>query len=293
MTIETAASGDGVKIAYESTGAGTPVLFIHEFGGDMRSWQGQVDALSDRFQCVRFNARGYPPSDVPPPGRYSQPLATADAIAVLDALGIGRAHIVGVSMGGYTSLNLAVDHPGRVRSVTVAGCGWGSDPAGRQLFEAEQRTLVSALRDVGWAGIVDSYAMSPARATLRRKSETAWRAFRDGLAEHSSEGSANTMEGVQLTRPTLDDLIPGLARSGRPLLIITGDEDDGAIEANYRLKRTLETASWAVLARTGHAVNLEEPQVFAETFARFVESVDSGAWKPRDRDALVFSSTGL
>src|SRR5690348_18325945 len=77
---------DGVRLYVEETGAGLPVLFLHEFAGDHRSWEPQVRALSRRYRCVTYSARGYPPSDVPDdPGAYSQARAVADAIAVLDA----------------------------------------------------------------------------------------------------------------------------------------------------------------------------------------------------------------
>src|SRR3954462_6760929 len=97
---------DGVRLHVEETGAGCPVLFVHEFAGDHRSWEPQVRSLSRRYRCVTYAARGYPPSDVPAdPTAYSQDLAVADALAVLDHLGIELVHVVGLSMGAFCTLH--------------------------------------------------------------------------------------------------------------------------------------------------------------------------------------------
>ena len=117
-----ATSEGGVGLHYEEAGEGTPVLFIHEFAGDHRSWEPQVRFLSRRHRCVTYAARGYPPSDVPTdPEAYSQDLAVADALAVLDHLGVERAHIVGQSLGGWAAMGLAIAHPDRVGS-SADGC---------------------------------------------------------------------------------------------------------------------------------------------------------------------------
>jgi pimeloyl-ACP methyl ester carboxylesterase len=89
---------DGVNLYFEQSGQGEALVFVHEFGGDHRSWEPQVQHLRERYRCVVFSARGYPPSDVPAdPQAYSQEHARDDVIAVMDHLGIGRAHLVGLS----------------------------------------------------------------------------------------------------------------------------------------------------------------------------------------------------
>src|SRR5207248_4176373 len=118
------ATADGVSLYYEETGSGTPLLFSHEFAGDHRSWAPQVRELGRRYRCITYSARGYPPSDVPDaPEAYSQERAVADAVAVLDHLGIERAHVVGLSMGGFCALHLGLSRPERALSLVVAGCG--------------------------------------------------------------------------------------------------------------------------------------------------------------------------
>src|SRR3989442_5525126 len=113
---------DGVALHYEETGAGTPLVFVHEFGGDARSWEPQVRYFSRLYRCIAYNARGYPPSDVPEDfDRYSQERARDDIRSVLDALHIERAHVVGLSMGAFATLHFGLAYPQRALSITVAG----------------------------------------------------------------------------------------------------------------------------------------------------------------------------
>src|SRR3954449_3133854 len=110
---------DGVRLYVEEAGAGFPVLFVHEFAGDHRSWEPQVRTLSRRYRCVVYSARGYPPSDVPrEQDAYSQARAVADAVAVLDALEIERAHVVGLSMGGFATRPLGLRDRKRTRLIS-------------------------------------------------------------------------------------------------------------------------------------------------------------------------------
>lgn len=109
-------TSDGVRLYAEATGSGLPVLFIHEFAADHRTWSRQVDALSGTFRCVTYASRGYPPSEVPPEQeRYNYLRQADDAIDVLDAFGIARAHVVGLSMGGFCALQLGIRYPAMAR----------------------------------------------------------------------------------------------------------------------------------------------------------------------------------
>ncbi len=120
---------DGTRLYYEEVGAGSAVIFVHEFAGDYRTWEPQLRHFARSHRCITFSQRGYPPSDVPEdPAHYSQEIARDDVIALLDALGIDKAHIVGHSMGGYTALHVGIRAPQRCISVVAAGVGWGSLP---------------------------------------------------------------------------------------------------------------------------------------------------------------------
>ena len=104
----------------------------------------------------------------------------------------------------------------------------------------------------------------------------------DQLAEHSSLGSANTMRGVQARRPSLYDLEDQFTRLAVPTLIVAGDEDDNSLQPSLFLKRTIPASGLLVLPKTGHTLNLEEPDAFNRALAEFFAQVDAGRWLPRD-----------
>lgn len=287
-------TNDGVRLHVEEAGDGPPVLFVHEFAGDHRSWEPQVRALSRRYRCIAYSARGYPPSDVPEDAAaYSQDRAVADAIAVLDALDVDRAHVVGLSMGGFATLHLGLRHPGRARSLVVAACGYGAQPERQKAFREESNVIADAFADEGAAEVAKRYAVGPARVQFQNKDPRGWAEFAAQLAGHSSAGSAMTMRGVQGARPSLYDLTDGLAALSVPTLIVAGDEDEGVLEPSLMLKRTIPAAGLAVLPKTGHTVNLEEPELFGRLVERFFADVENGAWGPRDPRSLATSTTGM
>jgi len=285
---------DGVTLHVEETGEGEPLLFIHEFAGDHRSWEPQVRFFSGSFRCITYAARGYPPSDVPTdPAAYSQTRAVADAVAVLDGLSIARAHVVGLSMGGFTALHLAMAHADRVSSAVVAGVGYGAEPDRADAFRAESMLTGAAFAAEGAAKVAERYALGPARVQFQNKNPRGWAEFAAALAAHSSLGSALTMRGVQAARPSLYALTDELARVRTPVLVLVGDEDEGCLEPAMMLKRTIPAAGLVVLPNTGHTANLEEPDVFNHAVDRFLAAVARGAWRPRDPRSLSASTMGL
>jgi pimeloyl-ACP methyl ester carboxylesterase len=285
---------DGVRLHAEVTGDGAPLLFIHEFAGDHRSWEPQVRRFSGGYRCITYAARGYPPSDVPADGAaYSQQRAVADAVAVLDGLGAGRAHVVGLSMGGFTTLHLTLRHPGRVISAVVAGAGYGAQPERAEAFRAECQATAAAFEAEGSQRVAARYAAGPARVQFQNKNPRGWAEFADALAGHSALGAALTMRGVQAARPSLYGLRDELARVRTPMLIVVGDEDEGCLEPALMLKRTIPSSGLAILPRTGHTANLEEPDVFNEAVDRFLAAVGRSAWRPRDPRSLSASVIGM
>ena len=269
-----ATSADGTRLYSEATGEGTPVLFVHEFAGDHRSWEPQVRELARRYRCVTYDARGYPRSDVPrEPERYSQEHAVQDAVAVLDHHGIERAHVVGLSMGGFCTLHLGLGHPERALSLTVAGCGYGSRPEERDRWRAETEANARMFEAEGSPAAAETYMLGPARVQYRRKDPRGWEESRRWLAEHPATGCALTLRGVQMRRPSLYDLTDRLAAMRLPVLLIAGDEDEQSLEPSLMLRRTIPGAALAVLPGTGHACNLEEPALFNRLLLDFLATV--------------------
>ncbi len=274
MTKQGFATANGTRLYYESTGTGETILFIHEYAGDYRSWESQVRHFSRRFSCVTFNARGYPPSDVPTEtASYSMSRAAADAIAVLDELKVDRAHIVGLSMGSFATLQMAMDYPERCLSAVVVGCGTGAEPSTNAAFQAIFAQSAQTIQDVGMEQYVEKYALGPARKTLLEKDPRGWAQFRAQMAEHDEQGARNTLLGVQSRRPSLWDLKDKLAKIDIPVLLITGDRDDPTLVPNLMLNKTIPRAGLAIIPRSGHAVNLEEPHLFNALVDDFIFSV--------------------
>ena len=273
---------DGVTLYYEEAGAGMPIVFAHEFAGDSRSWEPQVRHFSRRYRCVTYNARGYPPSEVPAEvERYSQDRAREDLRCVLDALAIQRAHVVGLSMGAFATLHFGMAYGARALSLVVAGCGHGALPAQRAQFQDSSRKLATTVLEHGMAYAAATYGQSDVRVQLRDKDPRGFAEFLSHFAEHSPRGSANTMLGYMARRPSLYDLTAEMAQIDAPLLVITGDEDDPTLEPSMLIKRTVPSAALAVLPKTGHLMNLEEPALFNQLLESFFHQVESGRWASR------------
>jgi pimeloyl-ACP methyl ester carboxylesterase len=285
---------DGVRLYYEEAGSGAPVVFVHEFAGDYRSWEPQVRYLSRRYRCIAYNARGWPPSEVPQDvARYSQARAVDDIRSVLDGLEIDKAHIVGLSMGGMATLHFALTYPARARSVLVAGAGYGSEPGEREKFQKEAVVIAGKLEKDGMAAFAEAYAYGPTRVQFQGKDPRGFAEFKAMLAEHSAKGAANTQLGVQKTRPSVFDVEDKLAACRVPMLVVTGDEDWPCLVPGVFIKRTCPTAGLYVIPNSGHTVNLEEPAAFNAALADFLAQVDAGRWPTRDPRAVSQSITGM
>ena len=282
---------NGINLYYEETGAGAPLVFVHEFAGDVRSWHLQVRGLARRYRCIAFNARGYPPSDVPTdPGAYSQQHAVDDIKGVLDHLGIAKAHICGLSMGGYATLIFGLRHPDRALSLTVAGCGYGSVGADRAAFRSDAELVARRFEAEGMAAVADVYSRGPTRVQFIDKDLLGWQEFHDQLARGSAAGHAFTLRGVQMTRPSVFDLERELEGLAVPTLIMTGDEDEPCLEPALFMKRVIPTAGLVVLPKSGHAINLEEPEAFNRALLDFLAAVDAGRWTRRNPASLSKSA---
>jgi pimeloyl-ACP methyl ester carboxylesterase len=284
------AASKGARLYYEEAGRGTAIVFAHEFSGDLRSWEAQMRHFSRRYRCVAFNARGYPPSDVPQfPSLYSHTLAADDIRAVMRHLGIAKAHVVGCSMGAYATIMFGLRYPRNALSLTTVGAGAGGvlDPRQRAQFLRETRAAARRFEEEGLEGAARRYRNAPNRIQLENKDPRGFREFFQRFAEHSAQGHANTLRGVQLRRPPLYAMEKQLARLKVPLLAFVGDEDESALTPNLFIKRACPAARLTVVPATGHLVNVEEPALFNSLTSDFLALVESGRWRPRDPRSLV------
>ena len=272
---------DGVRLYYEEAGRGSAIVFVHEYAGDWRTWEPQMRHFARAYRCITFSQRGYPPSDVPTdPARYGQDIARDDVLALLDALKIAQAHIVGHSMGAYTALHVGMYAPERCISVVAAGCGWGStpDPKQREAMKALAAETGKMFREEGIAAAAAKYADAPMRHAQKHKDPRGHAEFARMLAEHSAEGHAQTMFNLQLKRPTLWEMEEELKRFSVPLLVVVGDEDEPCIDGSVFLKRTVPTAGLQVIPRSGHNICAEEPATFNTALSDLFASAEAGRW---------------
>jgi pimeloyl-ACP methyl ester carboxylesterase len=246
-------ASDGVELYYEEAGQGTPVLFVHEFMGDCRSWAAQLQHFSRHHRCIAYNARGYPP-----------------------------AHIVGLSMGASAAFYFTMRWPQRVLSLTVAGIGSGSMPDARARFRQETEAAATKLLTQGWERNAEAFGASPTRMQLQNKNPGVFAEFIAMVSQHSAEGSALTLRGYQALRPSLGDFKEEMAKCTVPTLIITGDEDEPCLDTSLMLKRDMPSSGLVVMPQTGHTCNLEEPEMFNTMCGKFFDLVESGDFRMLD-----------
>ena len=277
-----AVTSDNVRLYFEETGSGTPILFVHEFAADYASWEPQMRYFSRGHRCISYSARGYTPSDIPAADAYGYEHFRDDVIAVLDHLKIPAAHLVGLSMGAYSALQVGLLAPARALSLTLAGAGSGFEPSRLQGFREQARHHAVEFEKAGGAAVARLTGMGPGRIPFLVKDPRGFQEFYDALARHDAQGSAHTQRGFQGGRPPLSEFESQIQRLDVPTLIIVGDEDDSCIEASLYLKKNIATAGLAMFPKTGHVLNQEEPALFNETLERFLGLAESGRWPTRD-----------
>ena len=266
---------DGVTLYYEDTGAGVPILFIHEFGGDYRSWHRQIPVLSNSYRCITYSARGFLPSGVPADrSQYGQAFSTRDALAVVDHLGLDQAHVVGTSMGSFTSLDFALNHPDRVRSVTLIGNSSGPRDAEEQVNYRE--TWVGheiRLREAdGGDGAVAVLEADPAYQSFQQDDPEGWAIYASNLRGQSAEGAVHVLSTLHWDRRSLFDEQDRLRALDKPVLLATGDDDYYLVgETNALLSEILPNATWRQLPGIGHLVNIERAEAFNALFQEFLD----------------------
>ena len=282
---------NGVSLFYEEVGEGTPLVFVHEFAGDARSWHLQVRFFARRYRTIAYNARGYPPSDVPEdPKAYSQDQAADDIRGLLDALGIKKAHICGLSMGGYATLHFGLRYPERALSLVVAGAGYGSVAGEREKFRRDVEETAMRFERDGMKAVAEFYTKGPTRVQFMDKDPAGWQEFYDMFCEQSAKGHALTMRGVQMSRPSVYELEAGMERMTVPTLIMTGDEDEPCLEPAIFMKRKIPSSGLVVMPKAGHTINLEDPDAFNRAVLDFLTAVDAGRWPLRNPASVSASA---
>ena len=269
-------TGD-IDLHYEETGRGFPLIWCHEFGGDYRSWEPQVRYFGRRYRVITWNYRGYPPSDVPKNGdAYSVEILVEDLRALMKHLGVARAHVGGLSLGGGVALNFGIRHPALTQSLIV--CGAGSGTVNREEFVANAARNADLFEREGAEAKARSFATNATRRGFAEKDPRGFAEFTRHVHDHSGVGSALMTRGVMMKRKTIFELEPELKTIAAPTLIVVGDQDDPCIEPGIFMKRHIPHAGLVMLPMSGHTTNIEEPALFNQHVAEFLASVESGRW---------------
>jgi proline iminopeptidase len=278
-----AVTRDNVRLYFEEAGSGTPILFLHEFAADHTNWEPQLRYFARGHRCIAYSARGYAPSDVPASAEvYTYAHFYTDALAVLDHLEIAKAHFVGLSMGAYSSLQVALNAPERLKSMTLAGVGSGSSLENLEMWRAQCRGNAEQFETLGSGEVAKVTRDAPGRIPFLLKDPRGHADFYAALARHDARGSANTMRSFQGGRPSIYTMTEAIRKAATPALIICGDEDDNCVAPSLFLKQHLPAAGLTFFPKSGHVLNLEEPALFNEMVERFIALAEAGRWSPRD-----------
>ena len=268
---------DDISLYYEDTGVGDPVVFVHEFGGDYRSWAHQVPVVSQTNRCITFSARGFFPSSVPDDqSRYGQMWSTSDVLTVVSRLELDSVHLVGTSMGSFTCLDFALNHPEFVRSLTLVGNSSGprneeEQIKYRQIWIGEELQLRKSLGSDGAVAVLEQ---DPAYQSLQRDAPDAWATYAENLREQPVEGAIHILSTLHWNRRSLFDEESRLRALNKPVLLVTGHDDYYLVEeTNAFLDRVLPTSTWHDFKHTGHLVNIEKCQAFNVLLTEFLQSV--------------------
>jgi len=275
---------DGARLYYEEAGTGLPIVFAHEFSGDLWSWEKQIQHFSRRYRCIAFNARGYPPSEVPKTlSHYSHKQAVDDIAVVMRHLGVSKAHIIGCSMGSRTAMDFGLTYPRMALSLTMIGIGSGGDPRNKAAFVRDTEARARLYEQGGLAVVLQGLRKAENRVQLKRKNPRAFEDFCRRFMEHSAQGCANISRRVQGRRPSLFSLEKPLRELKVPAHVIVGDEDPGAIDSGLFMKQVSPAVRLSVVPATGHLVNLEEPDLMHRLTEDFFALVESKQWRPRGK----------
>ena len=288
------AVSNGIKLYYEEVGKGKPLIFVHEFGSDIREWEQQISWFSREYRCIAYNARGYVPSDVPNnPEQYGYKHSVEDIANLIRFLKIEKAHVVGLSMGAYAALVFGLLYPEMALSIVAAGVGSGAMPEHRKDFASAANNIADKFIKEGSEIVGEELGLGSSRIQLKNKDPRAWQKFVNHLKEHSAEGSSFTMKQYQALRPSLFDFKDDFNKMKVPVLLFLGDEDELCLDINLFLKRNIPASGLHIYPRTGHAINLEEPAFFNSQVHSFLTSVERGHWKQRDKRSDPSQGTTL
>jgi len=245
---------DGVRIYYEDEGRGPALLLTHGYSATLSMWDPQVSALANRYRVLRWDMRGHGASDSPDdPDAYTHTATVGDMAAVLDAAGVDRAVIGGLSLGGFLSLEFHLAHPGRVRALVLCdtGPGYKKDDA-RESWNRYAESFARKYEENGLDALGSSAEVRAAR-------------------HRSAAGLARAACGILVQRDAR--VIESLPAIRVPTLLVVGSEDKPFLAGMRYMADKIAGSVHAIIDGAGHAPNLEKPVEFNAVLARFLDGL--------------------
>jgi pimeloyl-ACP methyl ester carboxylesterase len=256
----------GTSLQYDVRGSGPPVLLLHAFPLNMTMWDPQARALERTHQVVRFDARGFggtPPGD----GLLTMERIADDAVALLDHLGLSKAVVGGISMGGYAAFALLRRHPARVKALVLADTRTAPDSVEAKRARSAQAETV---RREGPPGIADAFLQKGVGDTTRKERPEVVARVKEMILAASARGIVDALAGLAARA----DSGPTLREITVPTLVVCGAEDTlTPVADSEAIQRGVPGSTLEVLPRAGHLSSLEDPAAFNAAVVRFLAAL--------------------
>ncbi len=246
---------DGVGIHYEAQGDGPAILLSHGYGATSQMWAGQIELLSRDHRLIVWDMRGHGRSDSPEEqSRYSESETVADMLAILDAEGVERAVIGGLSLGGYMSLAFHLAHPDRTRALMLFDTGPGyNNPKAREGWNTGMAIpRAEALERDGLAALGGSEEV---RVSTHRSAGGLAKAARGMLAQFDNR------------------IIQSLSGIDKPTLVLVGERDEPFLAGTDYMANRIAGSVKVVIANAGHAANIDNPTDFNDAVSAFLSTL--------------------
>lgn len=253
---------DGLEVAYDDGGSGTPCLFVHGFPHNRSLWAPQLQGLTVSARCIAPDLRGFGETTVAAP--FSMDRYADDLAALLDLLHLPKVVISGLSMGGYVAFAFWRRHPHRVRALALCNTKSGADS---EEAREKRRGLMAIARERGSSAVADSMMTGMLGKTTREKRPEITNTVHRMISSAPVEGVVGALQAM-MDRP---DSGPTLPTINVPTLIVTGDEDTIIpVEEARAMHAAIRGSTLEIISGAGHLSNLERPAAFNHVFSEFL-----------------------
>lgn len=258
MRIET----NGITLHVRTIGQGPPLMLLHGFTGSLRSWEPFFPSWSRHYQLIAVDLIGHGESDAPEEAaRYSMAHAAEDLAAVLDALGLPAAAVLGYSMGGRVALSFAMLKPERVSAVVLESSSPGlASPEERKARLRQDEALACRIEQEGIERFTAYWEDLPLFATLKEQPEEIQRRIRRIRLNQRPHGLANSLRGMGTgVQPSWWDRLDAFTK---PALLIAGERDEKFMHIARRMNARMKNSTFIPVSGAGHMVHVEQSARF-------------------------------